>query len=107
VRLDPYQRRLSMRTRVARALQALDIAGTRATACYAASRDPGLAPLVAELEARRGRASPRASPDFDLVDDAMDLVFRIEDRAAAACGEPEGADRALLLLARQRAGGPS
>jgi hypothetical protein len=34
----------------------------------------------------------------------MDLVFDIEKTASQACGEPEGLDLALLLIAREQEG---
>jgi hypothetical protein len=33
-------------------------------------------------------------------------VFRIEQTTARVCGDPQGLDFALLLLARQRQAGP-
>ena len=38
--------------------------------------------------------------DSEWVASTMDLVFAMERSASQACGEPQGADLALLLIAR-------
>lgn len=103
--LDPYRRQLPLRVRAARASDALTLAETRLTRCDAAARDEALAGLGLEIPRLRTALSRPRTRDLNTVDDAMDLAFRIELAAAALCGEPDGADRALLLLARQRVGG--
>lgn len=40
--------------------------------------------------------------DISTADDAIDLVFRIEQETQAECGAPQGKDLALLLIARSR-----
>ena len=42
--------------------------------------------------------------DPDLLEPAMDLVFRIERQTNTTCGSPTGADMALLLIARLHEG---
>ena len=42
--------------------------------------------------------------DADLLDSAVDLIGRIEEAARVDCGEPEGLDRALLLIGRKYRG---
>jgi hypothetical protein len=44
------------------------------------------------------------SRDSELLSQAMDGVFEIEQAAARACGEPGGMDMALLLMAREQGG---
>lgn len=44
----------------------------------------------------------RSSAETDLPDAIMDLVFNIEQQTAAECGDPQGADLALLLTSRNR-----
>jgi hypothetical protein len=39
--------------------------------------------------------------DPDLLSQVMGLVFETENATAQACGEPQGQDLALLLIARQ------
>jgi hypothetical protein len=43
-----------------------------------------------------------SSGETDLPDAIMDLVFKIEQQTAVQCGEPQGADLALLLISRNR-----
>jgi tetratricopeptide (TPR) repeat protein len=104
VQLDPYQRGLTTRARLARAREALDIAFARLDACAADRSDPRLLPLGDEVATQR-TALARPTRDPDVLDAAMELVFRVEQITAAVCGEPQGPDLALLLIARQRAGG--
>jgi predicted Zn-dependent protease len=104
--IDPYQRRLSTRERTARVERALDAAAARLRACGASSSDDALQQLSMELppiEASRRKGLPR---DPDQLEPVIDLVFRIEQTTARVCGEPQGLDFALLLLARQRQAGP-
>ena len=42
--------------------------------------------------------------DPELLSNVMDLVFEIEKTTSQVCGEPRGADLALLLIARQQEG---
>jgi hypothetical protein len=42
--------------------------------------------------------------DASTLDDAMDTVIRIEQTAQAQCGQAQGLDLALLLIARNREG---
>jgi hypothetical protein len=46
----------------------------------------------------------RTAGESDLPDTIMDLVFQIEQQTANDCGEPKGADQALLLLSHNREG---
>ena len=43
-----------------------------------------------------------ALSNSDLPDTLMNLIFAIEQETAALCGEPQGADLALLLISRNR-----
>jgi tetratricopeptide (TPR) repeat protein len=44
----------------------------------------------------------RIAVETDLPDMFMDVVFQIEQQTATDCGEPQGADYALLLISRDR-----
>jgi len=64
-------------------------------------------PALAELHSRWIAIKPdlprlRSAAETDLPDAIMDLAFQIEQQTAAECGEPQGADRALLLISRDR-----
>jgi tetratricopeptide (TPR) repeat protein len=58
-----------------------------------------LAQQAAQLQ--RGVRTYRVERDPQLADSVMNLVARIELATAQQCGAPQGADYALLLLARQ------
>jgi tetratricopeptide (TPR) repeat protein len=110
--LDPFNRRLGNQERARRARQAFDQAMTRLQACAAQRgvdlKVTGNAPLqtlYAQATAFRPRVRQRRlSRDSDLLSNAMDLVFEIEKAASQACGEPQGLDLALLLIAREQEG---
>lgn len=104
---DPYQRRLPLAARVQRAQQAVDAAAARLTECDAQQNSPGLLQLRAELQALGSSTAARVSRNMESIDTAMDVVFRIEQATAAACGPPtQPLDRALLRLAEHTRGGP-
>jgi tetratricopeptide (TPR) repeat protein len=67
---------------------------------------PGAGPL-AKLQSRWLAAKPqlgllRSPAETDLPDALMDVVFQIEQQTAAACGQPEGRDLALLMISHKR-----
>jgi tetratricopeptide (TPR) repeat protein len=110
--LDPFIRWLGEREREQRARQAFDQAMTRLQACAAqrgidlraASGDP-LPTLYAQATAFQPRMRQRTLPrDSEWVSNTMDLVFDIEKAASQACGEPQGLDLALVLIAREQEG---
>jgi tetratricopeptide (TPR) repeat protein len=111
--LDPFMRRLGEQERERRALQAFDQAMTRLKGCaaqrgidlQAAAGDP-LQTLYAQATTfQPGMRQRTFSRDSELVSNTMDLVFEIEKSASQACGEPQGLDLALLLIAREQEGG--
>jgi tetratricopeptide (TPR) repeat protein len=109
--LDPFARGLGSYERARRAALAYDIASRRLAACAEAQGvplDPGAAgddlqqfAAEAQVLRRRVRIGPLAR-DPDLLDQTMDLVFRIEEAADARCGRAAGQDEALVLIARDR-----
>ena len=68
-----------------------------------AQRDE-LQDLAAGAQALAPQAQPIAiARDPDLLDQVMDLVFRVEETTAGRCGEAQDrADQALVLIARDR-----
>ena len=113
LQLDPYLPRIGNAERARRVLQALEHAGNRLEDCARKlnidlTRQPPTNPIAvdnADLEALNERASRRVlARDADLVDAAMDMVFRSEADATVACGQPQGADLALSLIARVNGG---
>lgn len=119
---DPFIRRISDAERNRRIDSAFAAAGKRLTACAQqegvnltggnqneASANTGLSsasPLI-NLQSRWLAARPDLSRlthagETDLPDSIMDLVFQIEQQTQTECGEPQGADQALLLISRNR-----
>lgn len=101
--LDPSGRRLSLRARTSRVRKAIGIARARLDACAASTNGAAGVELRRELDALAPAFAGPFVREVENIDAAMDVVFRIEEAAAADCGEPTGADRALLLLGRQSA----
>lgn len=110
---DPFMRRLGERERERRARQALGQAMTRLETCAAqrsvdlqtAGSDP-LQALYAQASTFQHDMAKRAlNRDSELVSSTMDLVFEIEKTASSTCGEPQGLDLALVLIAREQEGG--
>jgi tetratricopeptide (TPR) repeat protein len=120
---DPFVRRISDAERNRRIDAAFTKAGERLAACAqqkgvdlttagagasgsTASPTPPAPPLMT-LHARWLETKPdlprlSRAGETDLPDAIMDLVFQIEQQTATDCGEPQGADQALLLISRDR-----
>jgi tetratricopeptide (TPR) repeat protein len=118
---NPFARRISDAERSRRLALAFEDAGQRLTDC---ARQRGISLTMAKPAASSSSApldsSPLVSlesrwltskPDLrrvryeegnDLPDVIMNLVFSIEQQTALDCGEPQGIDHALLMIARDR-----
>ena len=97
---DPFLDRLTPAERSRRAARAFQQSRARLEACRAESTAPDLETLAGRLESRAPDATARAlQRNPDRLEPTMELVFAAQRAAAARCGAPEGADRALLLLA--------
>jgi len=104
---NPFLTGLSVNEKAHRAFTALSLAEARAQSCIAHSAQSG-APASASADLSRHLASAqdqernwseRNLARFpDRVDDAMTLVFRIENSAARLCGDPTGADQAIWII---------
>jgi tetratricopeptide (TPR) repeat protein len=110
---DPFNRRLRIMERAGRAVMDFDTALARLQSCAAqkgidlegAGGDP-LQTLYAQASGLQPRAQRRyLISDPDLLSQVMDTVFEIEQSTARTCGDPNGMDLALLLMAREQ-GGP-
>jgi tetratricopeptide (TPR) repeat protein len=115
LQLDPYVALIGGDERSRRVLRALEQTQYRLETCAAQKQivltdQPPSAPLAADyaelldVKSRVNVRTLRADPD--LIDAAMEQVVRSQTDAAAACGQPEGADQALLLIARAHGGRP-
>jgi Tfp pilus assembly protein PilF len=112
---DPDQRRISGAERRSRTVAAFALAGARIKQC-AASKGQPLTPQAvqnpttlqsdySQWSALQRQVTQKALRDnSDVIDQAMDLVYRIEEDTEQMCGKPSGRDMALLLLARERLG---
>lgn len=108
-RLDPDTVLPSRRAPVI--LQDFRDAGARLTACLAQAASGGPANLkdLPDLKSQWNSMNPNMTApglirDPDLADSALDLVFSIESSTNQVCGNPSGADLALLLIAQGREG---
>jgi tetratricopeptide (TPR) repeat protein len=108
---DPFLSGLSAEFRAQRAANALVLAQTRAENCarqtdQSLDQTPprtDLQRLYQQTQATRQDWTERYLQRFpDRLDAAMAYVFSVEIATAAACGEPQGDDRALWLLGRSR-----
>lgn len=111
--MDPLTPRLPAEDRVERTLRAFDQGLERLSGCLPAGSEtspPGPSPSdLQKLNAQALALKPKVRErnllrDPDLVLQVTDLVFEIEKAAETACGEPQGADLALLLLSHLREG---
>ncbi|MGE5245352.1 MAG: tetratricopeptide repeat protein [Betaproteobacteria bacterium] len=108
--LNPFARRLSSAERSRRSRSAFGIARARLSECAQTAGvnldDPESTDEMRALSATADQLEPQLRPpafarDSDLLDSVMTLVFRVETATAARCGQPRGADLALLLLGRE------
>jgi hypothetical protein len=90
-------------------VQAFQTAGERLKTCKmpaTTSATVGVQPSLSDewtrLKPQITEQGLRRNPD--LVERAMDLVFRIERDTSAVCGTPTGTDLALLLIANMHEG---
>jgi len=103
--MDPYRRPISVSQRNRAVVDAFHTAGERLESCPvppAPGSGPSLSDSWAALQPQISELGLRRNPD--LVDSAIDLVFRIERQTRDACGRPSGPDLALLLIAKLHEG---
>ena len=105
VRMDPFRRQISAAERGRAVVTAFEVAGQRLKSCPV-PRAPGSGPTLsddwASLKPKVTETTLRR--DADLVESAMDTVFRIERETSIQCGMPGGPDLALLLIAKLHEG---
>jgi tetratricopeptide (TPR) repeat protein len=112
LRMNPFQRHLSVAKRDRIVIEAFAAAGERLKSCSGSGNSAGsvtqgslpggLAERWEKLQPQITEQGLRRNPD--LVEAAMQLVFDIERQTSAACGTPEGTDMALLLIAKLHEG---
>lgn len=112
LRMNPFQRQLSVAKRDLIVIEAFAAAGERLKSCSGSGTATGSASsgsVPGGLAERWEKLKPQITErglrrDPDLVEAAMQLVFDIERQTSAACGTPEGTDMALLLIAKLHEG---
>jgi len=110
LQMDPYRRQISAVERNRLVMHAFATAGQRLQACTTpASAATAPASPNSDLTKEWSALKPRITArdllrDPDLLDSAMNLVFRIERSMSGACGTPSGPDLALLLIAKLHEG---
>jgi len=112
LRLDPFRRQLSSAQRNRVVIEAFAAAGERVNSCSAGAgstdavdqtKPPGsLAEAWTKMRPKINERSLQRDPD--LVETAMDMVFRIERQTASVCGAPTDTDTALLLISKLHEG---
>jgi tetratricopeptide (TPR) repeat protein len=111
LRMNPFQRQLSVAKRDKIVIEAFAAAGERLKSCAASSSvaSASAGSMPGSLSEREEKLRPQITEqglrrDPDLVEAAMQLVFDIERQTSAACGPAEGTDLALLLIAKLHEG---
>jgi len=108
---DPFVRRISDAERNRRIKLAFEAAGDRLRNCAQLKGvevgDDSSSQSLALLAQRWSAMKPNlrrlgSAAETDLPDEIMDVVFAIEQQIATACGEPQGIDKALLLISHDR-----
>ncbi len=107
--MDPFRRQISISERDRIVMQAFQAAGERLRNCKlpaitptAAGAQPPLNDQWTQLKPQITEEGLRRNPD--LVETAMDLIFRIERDTSVVCGTPTGTDLALLLISNMHEG---
>lgn len=104
--MDPFRRQIPVGERDRIVVEAFEAAGERLKTCklpfISAATLPSLNDEWTHLKPQITVKGLRRNPD--LVETAMDLVFRIERETRTVCGTPTGADLALLLISKMHEG---
>ena len=105
--MDPYNMRLSRMQRTADVKDALATADARLSACLTQMTAGPSRSTFQSLTSRLAQVQQKVkktSIDSDSVDEAMTVVFDIEQQTNNTCGPPTGKDLALLLISREDEG---
>lgn len=99
---DPLAPRLAASERERRLLADFDHAAQRVQECQAKEAEESLTPVHDKLAALRpSLTAARLKSDPNLPFAALELIYEAEEATAKVCGQPEGADLALLLIAQK------
>jgi tetratricopeptide (TPR) repeat protein len=104
--MNPFRRQMPVAERDRIVVEAFQTAGERLKNCKlpvtSVTAQPPLSEEWTRLKPQITKQGLRRNPD--LVETAMDLVFRIERKTSVACGAPTGTDLALLLISKMHEG---
>ncbi len=109
LRMDPFRPRIRVAQRNRNVVEAFAVAGQRLKSCVAAAGPLIPARSNADLQTEWTKLKPQMTEpglrrNPDLVNPAMDLVFKIERQSNVGCEAPTDTDVALLLIARLHEG---
>ena len=104
--MNPFRRQISVSERDRIVVEAFQTAGERLRTCKLPAATGGSQPSLndewAQLKPQITGSGLQRNPD--LVETAMDVVFRIERETTTTCGSPTGIDLALLLISKMHEG---
>jgi tetratricopeptide (TPR) repeat protein len=104
--MNPFRRHMPVAERDRIVVEAFQTAGERLKNCklpvMSVAAQPSLSDEWTRLKPQITEQGLRRNPD--LVETAMDLVFRIERKTSIVCGTPTGDDLALLLISKMHEG---
>ena len=109
LQMDPFRRQIRVAQRDRSALDAFAVAGKRLKSCPHAAASLAPAKSREDLQAEWAKMKPQMTErgfrnNPDLVNAAMELVFKIERTSNQGCQAPTDADVALLLIAKLHEG---
>jgi len=109
LQMDPFRRQIRVAQRDRSALDAFAAAGKRLKSCPHAAASLVPAKSREDLQAEWAKMKPQMTErgfrnNPDLVNAAMELVFKIERTSNQGCQAPTDADVALLLIAKLHEG---
>jgi tetratricopeptide (TPR) repeat protein len=107
--MDPFRRQITDTERDRIVVQAFQAAGDRMRACKLPAVTPAGSGARPSLNDEWSKLRPQITQERlrrnpDLVESAMDLVFRIERDTNVTCGTPTGIDLALRLISNMHEG---
>jgi tetratricopeptide (TPR) repeat protein len=105
---DPLSPHLTSWERQNRLRAGIELSNKRLDECLGQTHDEkttaDLQSLKTEADAAEAKLKAKSPPDTDTVRAGVDLIFRMQQAASGACGNPSDADQALLLIGRQHNG---
>lgn len=104
LKMDPFRPQMPAAERHRAVLEAFTVAGERLKNCAATIGSHDLSGEWTNLNPRVTERGLQRDPN--LIEAAMDLVFRIERETSASCGPPTGKDLALLLISKSHEANP-